>query len=148
MGVGYVSMRNTTFDGALGGYFLSVEGSTQAGLGVVGEFSGTWTQQEPRYFGDPEAGTGAFLTGPKLSLHRFTGVTPFAQVLAGIGSSGHSRSVSYTAFGVESGGGFDLKVRQHVGVRIGAGYRLLLGIHDAAGAKASFRVVRVGLVFQ
>jgi hypothetical protein len=125
--------------------FMSIEGNYGRWLGVVGEFSGTFAMTRPRFFGDPAAGTASFLTGPRLTCLLVRGLVPFGQILIGVGSSGGD-GVRYSAMAIQPGAGIDIRVHQHVAVRIASDRRYLLGIRTAAGTRASLAELRAGLV--
>ena len=143
---GYANLRNAEVDESFSaGMFVSVEGNYRRWLTVVGEFSGTFATGSPRFFGDPDAGTGAFLTGPKVTYRGVPRLVPFGQLLVGVGSSGDTRDGS-PAVGVQPGAGLDVVVHDHVALRLAADRRQLLGIRNASGASTSLTVFRAGLV--
>lgn len=144
---GYMGLRNLTADRNFPpGMFVAIEGNYRRWLGVVGEFSGTLTEASPRFFGDPAAGTGAFLAGPRLMLRRNSGTAAFGQVLLGVASSGDADS-GYRALGIEAGAGVDVAVYRHVALRVATGRRGLWAIRPASGASSSQLELRAGLVF-
>jgi hypothetical protein len=145
---GYMGLRSLTADRNFPpGMFVAIEGNYRRWLGVVGEFSGTFTEASPRFFGDPAAGSGAFLTGPRLIAGPFHGTAAFGQILIGVASSGDGSS-GYLAFGIEAGAGVDVAVHRHVALRIAIGRRGLWAIRPASGASASLRELRAGLVLR
>jgi len=61
-----------------------------------------------------------YLFGPRVSYHRFGRVTPFGQVLFGVGHTGRELLVSansQNAFAMTVGGGFDYRLSSHFSVR-------------------------------
>jgi hypothetical protein len=125
--------------------FVSVEGNYREWLAVVGQFSGTTSSRPARFFGDPAAGTSAFMAGTRLSLGAVHGLAPFGQILVGVARSGDDRR-GYPALGIQPGAGLDLAVLEHVKLRLAADYRRLLGLNAAAAPKASQTVLGAGLV--
>jgi len=144
---GYASLRNAEVDQSFpAGMFVSIEGTYHRWLSAVGEFSGTFADGSPRFFGDPRAGTGAFLAGPRLVYRGVPRLAPFAQLLVGVGSSGNVREGGSPAVGVQPGAGLDIAVSRHVALRLEGDDRRLVGVRTASGASASLAMLRAGLV--
>jgi outer membrane protein OmpA-like peptidoglycan-associated protein/opacity protein-like surface antigen len=106
-------------------------------LGVVGDFGGFGDTQlrlngaaNPAIVQDSSGSVYTYLAGPRLSYRRHERITPFAQVLfGGIHASQVTLSSGCTAagcmplpaentFAMTAGGGLDIRVRQHLAIRI------------------------------
>jgi len=106
-------------------------------LGLVGDFGGfddtrlllTGAGQNPSVNAQVVGGSVfSYLAGPRLSFRNHSRLTPFAQVLFGgvhasdITLSGCTGSCTFlpaeNAFAMTAGGGLDLRVRRHLGIRI------------------------------
>lgn len=143
---GYASLRNADigerFPAAM---FVSMEGNYRRWLAAVGEFSGTRANGSPRFFGDPHAGTGAFLAGPKVVYRGQSRLAPFAQLLVGVGSSGSTQDGGSPAVAIQPGAGVDIAVRRHIALRVAVDRRELAAVRSARGS-ASLAMMRAGLV--
>ena len=92
-------------------------------LGIKGDFSGNYGTPISGVPGFPSARTYTFLFGPVISF-RGDRVTPFVHALFGgnhasIDSTIVSPSFSETAFAMAFGGGLDVKLTHHFGLRLG-----------------------------
>jgi len=73
------------------------------------EAEGRWLRWNQYYWSDASIGNGedTYSIGPKVPIHTFKGLTPYAKVLVGLGSGsfldGHSTVLTY-------GGGMDYKL--------------------------------------
>jgi hypothetical protein len=71
---------------------------------------------------DVDGHAETFMAGPKISLFRVSGLSPFAQVLAGVARSDaafNSTPRTFTGFALSPGVGLDWNVTHHVGIRLG-----------------------------
>jgi hypothetical protein len=71
---------------------------------------------------DVDANAETFMAGPKISLFRGSGLSPFVQVLAGVARSDaafNSTPRTFTGFALSPGVGLDWNVTHHVGLRLG-----------------------------
>jgi opacity protein-like surface antigen len=106
-------------------------------LGLVGDFGGfddselqlTGAGANPARVSDASGTAFTFMAGPRLSLRKYDRIKPFAQVLfGGIHASAVTLSncsgtlctplPSENSFAMTAGGGVDVKVSRHVGVRL------------------------------
>lgn len=115
---GYSYMR-ADFGGAdqsLQGWDFSVAENVNSWLGGVVNFTG--------HYGQPKGvnvDVHTFAAGPRFSYTKAKSIVPFAQVLVGAvrGSRGYlGLSQTKIDFGFAAGGGLDLKISPHVGVRV------------------------------
>ena len=71
---------------------------------------------------DVDANAETFMAGPKISLFRTAGLSPFVQVLAGVARSNaafNSTPRDFDGFAFSPGVGLDWNVTHHVGLRLG-----------------------------
>lgn len=102
-------------------------------LGIVGDFGGYHASP-----GGVSLNTYTFLFGPRIIVHNPTKVTPFIQFLAGgghqtLGGGGGSNNT----FAYSVGGGVDLGVLPHLGIRPQLDY---VGLHNSGGTANCTRV--------
>ncbi len=115
------------------GWNASITGNVNRWFGVTGDFSGAYKNG------------GKFHTamaGPVFSLRKSDIVTPFAHVL--VGAAWVSDGGTETAFATAIGGGLDVKVNEHVAVRLVQADWLLLhsgGVTDRKNARVSAGIV-------
>ena len=106
-------------------------------LGLVGDFGGFndtrlrlgGTGGNPTTVADSSGRVFTFLAGPRLSFRKYERISPFAQVLfgdahasevtlSGCAGTGCTLLPSEDAFALTAGGGFDIKVRRRLAIRI------------------------------
>jgi hypothetical protein len=106
----------------LNGWNASVSGNLGRWFGVVGDFSGHYGA--PSVFGFTVPGVNisshTYMGGPKFMLHNRGPVTPFAHFLIGVASVNTRAFVishSYQALAAAAGGGFDIRLSNHLAIR-------------------------------
>lgn len=118
------------------GWNASIAGNVNNWLGVAADVSGAYKNGGKLH---------TLMVGPVFSLRKSENVTPFAHVLVGAGFASGGGSTS-TAFATAIGGGMDVKVSEHVAVRLIQADWLLFrsgGETDKKSARVS-----AGLVFR
>src|SRR5262245_3822096 len=128
---GYAWLRDHDGDVTFSrGWFASVGADVVGPLGIVGDISSSEKSQSGL---DVELSVKiqTFMAGPRIAMHTRR-VTPFAQMLFGtirITSAyslpGDYLSASQSYFATQLGGGVDVHLLSHIGVRLGAHYRLI-----------------------
>lgn len=118
---------------SLNGWNASVTGKVNRWLGLVGDFGGHYghvtTKTEivhlpPSIIVDVRGvRTHSFLFGPRIALRQNEKFTPFVHILLGevrqaLGGIRISPGGSEVSFGMALGGGLDLKVKEHLAVRV------------------------------
>lgn len=114
---GYQYTRFNPGNGVTGinmnGWNAAVTGFMGSTFGITGDVSGAY-----KTLGGVKTKTHFFLFGPTLASHSSENFTPFAHVLFGVAHSS-ALGVSDNAFSMALGGGVDVKVANHVAVRLG-----------------------------
>ncbi len=90
------------------GWDASVTGNWNKWIGLTADFGGHYKTQ---------ANLGTFLFGPKLSF-RSEHFSPFIEGLVGVARLSPQTVPSHTGFGAALGGGIDMYLSKHVGLRI------------------------------
>lgn len=116
------------------GWNASITGNANRWFGVTADFGGAYKNGGRIH---------TVMAGPVFSLRQSEKVTPFAHVLLGaaVASGGGTSS---TAFATAVGGGLDVKVNEHVAVRLVQADWLLFrsgGITDKKNARVSAGIV-------
>lgn len=108
-------------------------------------------------FGDLPAGLGStmysYLLGPRVSMHKWEQITPFAQVLLGVGrlnAGSGSLNAGENGFAMALGGGLDLRVRSHFAVRAIQAEYLMTRFPLVTGESATQNNIRIsaGIVYR
>ena len=106
------------------GWNTAVAGNVNKWFGLEGELSGLYTNIREA---DSEENirTHSFLFGPRISMRRSKRVTPFVHALLGTAhlrtramEQGQAFSFSDTSFGMSFGGGLDVRVSDHIAIRV------------------------------
>ena len=125
--VGYSNLRVRPADPGLG-YFNLQGGDVQGALrlskwfGAVADIGAYATGHQPsQTVGIDIHGTAvSYLFGPRVSYRHWSRVTPFGQVLFGVGHSGAGLFATLgaqNAFALSVGGGVDFRVKEHWAIR-------------------------------
>ncbi len=155
-GYQFLKISNDDFDEAdvdtslSKGWYADLSGNLNDWLAVVGQVSGNYKSDSATVTiggvttaAEYDLSVHTFLGGARISSRRNPGVTPFAQVLAGLARAGFSGTASATSggtpifgfdadesstdFAMQFGGGVNLNVGERVGLRLGADYLRVFG---------------------
>ena len=122
---GYGYVRPEGGQASLAGWHASFAGNMNNWFGVVGEFSGQYGSQTLSVAG-PSAQTieveadvefFSFGFGPRLT-YRTESVSPFVHALFGMARGNWEGLGKETSVGTVVGGGFEVKLAEHIGFRI------------------------------
>jgi len=106
-----ISSTKTNYNGAS----MSFAVNPKPWLGIVGDIGG-YHEAAPQGF--PSGNLVSYLFGPRLYYRTQSSITPFAQVLFG---GAYNTTSGQSALAMTAGGGFDLKIADHVSLRLGQG---------------------------
>jgi hypothetical protein len=118
------------------GWNASITGNLNNWFGVAADFSGAYKNGGKFH---------TYMAGPVFSIRKSEAVTPFAHLLIG-GATASGGGISTSGFATAIGGGLDVKVNQHIAVRLVQADWLLFrsgGETDKKNARVS-----AGLVFR
>lgn len=106
------------------GWNTSITGNVNEWFGLEGELSGLYTNIREAD-SEEKIRTHSFLFGPRISIRRNKRVTPFVHALFGAShlrtratEQGQTFSFSDTSFGTVLGGGLDVRVNNHIAIRV------------------------------
>lgn len=117
------------------GWNASITGNANRWFGVTADFSGAYKNGGKFH---------TLMAGPVFSLRKSDKVTPFAHVL--VGAAVASGGGTATAFATAVGGGLDVKVNEHVAVRLVQADWLLF--HSGGSTDKKNARVSAGIVFR
>lgn len=105
------------------GWDASIAGNVNKWFGLVGDFSGQYTNTKEVDFRE-KIRTHSFLFGPQLSVRKNKRVTPFVRALFGVAyidtnatEEGQTFLFNDKSFSMALGGGLDVRVSRNVAVR-------------------------------
>jgi opacity protein-like surface antigen len=112
----------------LNGFDVSATGYLTKRFGLTGDFSANFKSESQTFFGNPSQAklrTMNFLGGPQVKFFNQSKAEPFVRALFG-GSRNRNQVTNalatatdeYTSFAMAIGGGVDLKVSEHVDLRL------------------------------
>jgi len=118
------------------GWNASIAGNVNSWFGVAADFSGAYKNGGKLH---------TVMAGPVFSIRKSDKITPFAHVLVG-GSWASGGGITTNAFTTAVGGGLDVKVNQHVAVRLVQADWLLF--HSEGETVKKNARVSAGIVFR
>jgi len=162
-GYQFLQISNDDFDEAdvdtslTKGWYADVSGNLNEWLAIVGQVSGNYKSDSASVTiagvttaAEYELSVHTFLGGARLSSRRNPAITPFGQVLAGLGRAGFSGTASASAggapifgfdadesstdFAMQFGGGINLNVSERAGLRLAADYLRVFGEDSGVNA--------------
>lgn len=137
----YAHVSDSGFTANLNGGSASVSFNPSSWLGLVGDFGGYKGSQN----GFDGGSVITYMFGPKIAMRRGR-FTPYAQALFG-GAHANVAATSNNAFAMAVGGGADVNLTEHIGVRVIQAEYLLTRFNFVSNQQNNVRI-SAGVVFR